>query len=128
MTIVFIVLSIAASFLLDWLLSLWVPISFFLVPIAPIVAIFWLQKLNFSGRLILAICMGWICDAVSLVPFGTNLILFTILACVLQPIRTSFRYQPTPLSQFFFTIGLSLMYFILLPVFQHMLSFLTGGR
>lgn len=127
MTILLIIVSILAGLFLDLLLAVWIPVYVFFFPIAVLVVVFWLQRLRFSERLILALITGWLFDSLFLVPFGTYLTVFFALTLIIHPLRLFFRYGPTMSYQGAFTVGLYVILLISLPFFERMLSFFLGG-
>ena len=128
MTILLIILTILIGIVLDWLLALLVPISLLFFPLGPFLTLFWVQKLNFSTRLALTFIVGWILDAITLVPFGTNLIVLFVLALAVQPLRAFSRYRTIWLYEIGFTVGLYIAYLSLTPLFERALLFFFGGR
>ena len=124
MTAIFILISILGGFFLDWLIASWAFAPLLLLPVGVLAALFWLQRLNFTQRIIYALCMGWVLDSLSLVPFGTSLLLFFFLALLVHPLRRLFENRTSWLQQLIFTGVLYVLFLVLAPLIGRGLSFI----
>lgn len=85
----------------------------FKIPVTALLVVFWFWRISLPARFWLSIIFGVVLHAVSILPFGTYIIIFLALALLTEALQHFFSNVRSPLTQF---IGLGTAFLVFLAL------------
>ena len=85
-----IIFTLLLALIVEWSSNAVLAATNFFLPVAALVFCFWSWQMSMEARLWLGLGVGLVMDAISLIPFGSSMLAFLILALACEFLRMFF--------------------------------------
>lgn len=118
----FITATLLLALILEWSFK---AAGWFSPPLVATLLIFWFWRINLSSRFWLASFTGFLLDGVSILPFGTHLLIFWGLALGAEFLQRLFSNVKSPLTQGLGILVLLALFLVAAPQLARFLNVIT---
>lgn len=122
MRVLAIILTMLGAFFLEWSVNGMLAKGAIFIPVVALVFLLWAWRMEFEPRLVFALIVGSIMDAIYPVAFGASILACVLSAFFCEAFRAFFSNTEARITQSIGAVCLLLLFLGMVPLFDFMLG------
>lgn len=122
MRIFIVIFTMLGAFFLEWIVNSMFAKGAVFIPVVALVFLLWAWRMEFERRLVFALIVGSIMDAIYPVAFGASILACVLSALLCEAFRAFFSNTEARITQSIGAICLLLFFLGMVPLFHFMLE------